>query len=115
MTAQCKVCGALLTLPGLLKPHQPALAKFEALSLQAFVHLLEHHPEHVNAACQPMMGKVANYVASLVFQSADAQFAEARNQAQAQINALLDGLFWSDALKQFSFDQPQVINKSVEG
>jgi hypothetical protein len=98
MTAQCKVCGALLALPALLKPHQPAQAKFEALSLQAFVHLLEHHPEHVNAACQPMMGKVANYVASLVFQSSDAQFVEARESAKAQIGVLLDGLFWSEAL-----------------
>ncbi len=113
MTAQCKVCGTLLTLPDLLKPHESVQAKFEALSLQAFVHLLEHHPEHVNAACQPMMGKVANYVASLAFQSGDAQFSEARDQARVQIGTLLGGLFWSEALKQFSFDQPQ-INKSVQ-
>lgn len=114
MTAQCKVCGALLTLPALLKPHQPAEAKFEVLSTQAFIHLLEKHPEHVNAACQPMMGKVANYVASLAFQSGDAQFGEARDQARVQIGALLDGLCWSAALKRFSFDQPQIINKSVQ-
>lgn len=114
MTAQCKVCGALLTLPPLLKPHEPAQAKFEALSLQAFFHLLESHPEHVNAACQPMMGKVANYIASLAFRGGDVQFDEARDQAREQVGVLLDGLFWSETLKQFSFDQPQVINKSVQ-
>jgi hypothetical protein len=114
MTAQCKVCGALLALPALLKPNEPAEAKFEALSLMGFMHLLEKHPEHVNAACQPMMGMVANYVASLAFQSSDAQFAAARDQARVQIGALLHGLFWSDALKQFSFDEQPIIHKSVQ-
>jgi hypothetical protein len=91
-----------------------ASAKFDMLAIQAFVHLLQHHPEHVDAACQPMMGKVANYVASLAFQSNDEEYGLAQSGARSQIGDLLDRLTWSEALKRFCFDLPSVISKSVQ-
>ena len=77
--------------------------QFEALSFAAFMHLLERHTEHINAACHPMMGAVSNYLASLTLRSDDPEFTTAQQGARASINSWLDGIQWSAALKRFQF------------
>lgn len=113
MTVQCRVCGLLLALPPVPQAEMSASDKFDLLALQAFVHLFQHHPEHANAACQPMMGKVANYVASLAFQSNDEEFVTAQSGSRSEIGEILDGLTWSEALKCFCFNQQSGISKSA--
>lgn len=101
MIAFCRVCG--LVLPG--PPGGPEQAAFDRLSFTAFLHLLKQHPEHVEAACQPMMGKVANYIASLATKSSNGRLAACQQAAREQIACLLSGLAWSDATKQICFTE----------
>lgn len=119
MIATCRACGLILPLPAV--PGEPGHQKYDRFALAAFLHLLEAHPEHVNAACQPMMGKVANYVASLAIQSTDPDFPSLLLAAREQIGSLLEGLSWSEATKRYCFTsldpsaRAGLISKSVEG
>ncbi|OHE78566.1 MAG: hypothetical protein A2107_07555 [Verrucomicrobia bacterium GWF2_62_7] len=102
MIASCRVCGLVLSGP----PGGSEQAAWDRLSFTAFLHLLKQHPEHVEAVCQPMIGKVANYVASLATKSSDARLAAGQQAAREQIACLLSGLAWSDATKQICFTEP---------
>jgi hypothetical protein len=103
MIGQCSICGLLLPNKLPMKPGAAQQELFGVLAFSSFLHLVERHPEHIQAALNPMMGAVSNYLASLVVQSRNPDFEACQKQALADLLRLLGGLTWSEAVKQFTF------------
>lgn len=103
MIAQCTICGLLLPDKLPMKPGAAVQELFGVLAFSSFLHLVERHPEHIQAALNPMMGAVSNYLASLTVKSRNPDFEACQKQALEDLLRLLSGLAWSDSVKQFTF------------
>jgi hypothetical protein len=98
MMAQCKLCGLLV---GAQSVTAPAEERFAAASLACFLHLLQFHPEHVQAAINPLLGLVGNYASSLAFGSSDPEWLLQQQSAAARACDTLARLSWDDLQQQF--------------
>lgn len=103
MIAQCSICGLLLPDKLPMRPGAAPQELFGVLAFNSFLHLVERHPEHIQAALNPMMGAVSNYLASLVLTSPNADFERCQKEALVDLLRLLSVLTWSNAVKQFTF------------
>lgn len=101
MMAQCRICGLLLPEQIPVITGATSAELFQLLSLSAFIHLVQRHPEHVEAVCQPAMGAIANYLASLTLQSSNADFEPCRVAAREGVEKGLREIRFSDLTKQF--------------
>lgn len=107
MIAQCSICGLLLPDKLPMRPGSAPQELFGVLSFSAFLHLVERHPEHIQAALNPMMGAVSNYLASLVLKTSNPDFERCQTEALMDLLRLLSVLIWSDAVKQFTFSDAE--------
>lgn len=110
MTAQCSICGLLVGAEGV----GSAAEKFAAASFACFLHLLQHHPEHVKHDINPLVGLVANYTASLAFEAASAGWRHERERALQATIDLLSRACWDSVQKRFDVRAAHTPNTPIE-
>lgn len=98
MRAQCAVCGLLVGAEAV--GAQPA-EEFAAASFACFLHLLQHHAEHVQAAINPLIAQVANCTASLAFEGTE-QWNSERESARRAFLEFLPRVYWDPITKRFA-------------
>lgn len=99
--AQCSICGLLLPDSTVILAGMPPQEAFDLLSLSVFLHLVQKHREHIEAAFNPMVSVVSNYLASLTATTSDPEFVFRQSAARQRIDRLLNGLTWSRETKRF--------------
>lgn len=109
MTAQCSICGLLVGAEGVGSEAE----KFAAASFACFLHLLQHHPEHVKHDINPLIGLVANYTASLAFEAAAQEWRDERESALRAILDLLSRACWDSVQKRFDVRDAHTPNTPI--